>query len=282
MELDPKKLMFVPIAILAFSAFVILSNKASTGEYIVKDVDLKGGTLITLDTQSPVDARAIEDSLSEKYGSAFVSGLRTSTGYGAKIEIDQSVDAEAVVEDVKSMGVDVTNFSIESIKPALGALFFDQMVKILLVAFGLMSAVIFMIYRNAVSSFGIIFSTGANMVSAIAIANFLGIPMSFAGFAGLLMLIAFTTDTNIVLTTKVLGTGTEDFKKRYRKALITGLTMSLTITAAMLIVPFFTTSKLLINIANILVIGFLVDLIYTWIFNAGLLKMWHERRYKSA
>jgi preprotein translocase subunit SecF len=282
MEFDLKKLTFVPLVVLAFSLFILFDNKMTTGDFIIKDVDLKGGTLITIETDSPVDTVSLEHLLSDKYGSVFVKGLRTSTGYGANIEVDASVNSTSVIEDVRLSGINADNFSIESIQPALGRLFFDQMTRLLIIAFGIMSLVIFIIYRNVVSSFGMIFATGANIISAIAIANFLGISMSFAGFAGLLMLIGYTVDTNIVLTTKVLGGGTDNFNSRYKRALKTGLTMSLTITVAMLLVPLFTTSKLLVNIANILVIGFLIDLLYTWLFNAGLLKMWYQRRYKSA
>ncbi len=39
-------------------------------------------------------------------------------------------------------------------------------------------------------------------------------------------------------------------------------------------------SKLLINIAEVLVIGFLSDLVYTWILNAGLLEMHFNRKMR--
>lgn len=281
MEFDLKKLIFVPLVILAFSLFVLFDNKLATGEFVIKDVDLKGGTQITIETETQIDTQLVEDTLEKKYGSVFVSGLRTATGFGATVEVPEDRNVTAVIEDISALGIDADEFTVETIKPALGELFFNQMTTILIVAFILMSAIIFVIYRNIISSAGIIFATGANIISAIAIANFLGIQMSFAGLAGVLMLIAYTVDTNIVLTTKVLNAGPNEFKHRYRSALITGLTISMTITVAMLLVPLFTTSKLLVNIANILVIGFLADLAYTWLFNAGILKMWHERRFKS-
>jgi preprotein translocase subunit SecF len=280
LKFDLKKAAFIPIVVLAISLAMMFNNWLTTGEFITKDVDLKGGTLISIETSTPVDTHAVENKLIEKYGAAIVSGLRTTSGYGANIEVDKEVNSTAVLNDLKEMGIVVDDFTAESIEPALGRLFFDQMRTILIVAFVFMSFVIFLIYRNFVTSFGMIFATGANMISAIAIANFLGMSMSFASFAGLLMLVGYTIDTNIVLTSKVLGHGTDDFNSRYKRALRTGLTMSATITVAMLLVPLFTNSKLLVNIANILVIGFLIDLLYTWLFNAGLLKIWHERRLK--
>ena len=60
---------------------------------------------------------------------------------------------------------------------------------------------------------------------------------------------------------------------------MTALTLIATITATMFIVLFVSTSKLLVNIAEVLVIGFLSDLVFTWILNAGLLEIYFKRKY---
>ncbi len=92
------------------------------------------------------------------------------------------------------------------------------------------------------------------------------------------MLIAYTVDTNIVLTTRVLKSDKKTYESEYRGALITGGMLIGAITLTMFITLILSTSKLLTNIASILVIGFLNDLVYTWILNAGILEMYVERR----
>lgn len=282
MEIKLKKLILIPIVLFVFSASILVYNFVKTGDFVLLDIDLKGGTLVTIESRDQVDARGLEKVLEEKYGSAFLSSLRTSVGYGISIEVPVEANVSEVVNDAKLYGVDVVAFSAETIGPSLGNLFLQQITYILVVAFVLMSVVIFIIYRNLVSSFGIIFAILSNIVTTLAITSLLGIKISLAGFAGLLMLIAYTVDTNIVLTSKVMkhATTLEDFRSKYRKAFKTGVTLIATITITMFIVILLSSSKLLVNIAEILVVGFLSDLLYTWIFNAAVLEMWLGRRQK--
>ncbi len=284
MEIKTKNLIFIPIALFLFSSSVLVWNYISTGDFVARDVDLKGGTLVTIESDKQIDVVNLEKLLAEKYGSVYISGLRTSTGYGAGIEVSAETDSNELINYVKASGINVTGFSIETIGPSLGNMFLQQMTYILVIAFVLMSIIIFIIYRNLVSSFGIVFAILANIVTTLAITSLIGIRISLAGFAGLLMLIAYTVDTNIVLTSKVTAHGTtmEEFKSRYKKAFTTGITLIATITITMFIVIMMSSSKLLVNIADILVIGFLSDLLYTWIFNAGILEIWLGRRLKSA
>lgn len=270
--------MLIPVIIFVFSVAVLLYNFATFGEFVHRDIDLKGGTLITIETSEPVDTHLLETELTKAYGSVFVSGIRTSSGYGANIEVSAEADSEKIVDDIRALNIDVDSFSIETIGPALGELFLQQVVYFLITAFALMSIVIFIVYRKLITSFGIVFAALANILTTLAVTSLLGIKISFAGFAGLLMLIAYTVDTNIVLTTKVVRSTRDEFKTKYRRALITGLMLTATILITMLIVMFASSSKLLVNIAQVLVVGFVSDLPFTWIMNARLLEIYIGRR----
>lgn len=275
------KLVLLPILIFLLSLAILLSNFIRTGDFILRDIDLKGGTLINIETPTQFDTSTIEQTLAAKYGSAFVSNVQSVRGYGIEIQVDKDVGVNGVISDLKNLGVAVNSFSSESIGSFLGNLFFEQVVSILSIGFVLMSIVIFIIYRNLITSFGIVFASLANILTALAVTSLLGIKISFAGFAALLMLIAYTVDTNIVLTNQVLKTTPENFRKQYRRALSTGLTLISTITLTMLVVLLLSPSKLLVNVSQILVIGFIFDLPYTWILNSSLLEWWVSRRYRA-
>ncbi|MEM5802297.1 MAG: hypothetical protein QXQ18_02855 [Candidatus Aenigmatarchaeota archaeon] len=275
-----KSLMPLSISILLISIVVLIYNYFQTGDFFLKDIDLKGGTSITIETNNPINSKELELKINEKFGSAIIASLKTSTGYGAKIEVEKNVNSDEVISTVKSLGINVISFSVESIGSSLGEIFFQQLVYVLIVAFVLMSIVIFLIYRNPISSFGIVFAVLGNTLTTLAFTSLLGIKISFAGLAGLLMLIGYTVDTNIVLTNKVVRTTPEVFSSQYKKAFVTGVTLIATITLTMLAVFFLSTSKLLTNISSILIIGFLTDLPYTWIFNAAVLEWWIKRKYK--
>lgn len=273
------KLIVLPVGVFLASLIILLYNFSTTGEFVLRDIDLKGGTLITLETSSPVDTASLEKFLDESHGSVFVSGVRSATGNGIKVEADQNADVNQIVNDIEGFGVTVNSFSAETLGSFLGNLFFQQVVYIIAIGFILMSIVIFLIYRNPVTSFGIVFAILANIIVTLAITTLLGIKISFAGFAGILMLIAYTVDTNIVLTHNALKSTPENLQASLKKAFSTGITLTATITATMVVVYLLSTSKLLVNISQILVIGFITDLMFTWIFNSAILEWWINRRY---
>ncbi|MBI4894379.1 MAG: hypothetical protein HY833_01435 [Candidatus Aenigmarchaeota archaeon] len=278
MELKPSKLMFIPVLLFAASVGVLLMTYVDTGEFVLKDVDLKGGTLVTISTEDPIDIKLLEKEVDKEFGSGIVSGLKTPSGYGATIQVEHTISLAQVMNLVRSLNIEPIDYSEQTIGPVLGNLFFEQVRNSLIIAFVMMSVVIFIIYRNPVSSLGIVLASLGNILATLAFANVFGIELSFASFAGMLMLIAFTVDTNIVLTSKVVAYGSDTFMVRYKKAFVTGATLTATITATMVIVLFLSSSKLLLNIAEILVIGFITDLVYTWILNAGMLEMYFDRK----
>lgn len=276
------KTILIPIAIFLLSIAVLVNNFLRTGDFILRDLDLKGGTLIIIDTPTPsTDTPGIEKLLTDKYGSVFVSNTKTAAGYGIEIQVEKDVDVNSAIKDLKNFGIVINSFTSESIGSFLGNLFFEQVVIILAVGFALMSIVIFLIYKTPITSFGIVFASLANILTTLALTSLLGIKISFAGFAALLMLIAYTVDTNIVLTNKVLRVVPESFRTQYKKALSTGLTLIATITLTMIVVSILSPSKLLVNVSQILVVGFIFDLPYTWIFNSAMLEWWVNRGHKA-
>jgi preprotein translocase subunit SecF len=58
----------------------------------------------------------------------------------------------------------------------------------------------------------------------------------------------------------------------------TGLTMTGTTMAASLIALFFTQSDVIREIMTIIVIGLVADVFFTWIQNAGILRLWLEKK----
>lgn len=278
MQLQIRTLLPIPVVIFLFSAGILFYNFYTSGEFVHRDIDLKGGTLVTIETGKPVNTHLLETEIAKSYGSVFVSGIRTSSGYGARIEVASDTDSTKLLNDVRALGIEISSFSVESVGSALGEQFLTQVVYFLVAAFVLMSVVVFIVYRKLITSFGIVFASLSNIITTLAITSLLGIKISFAGFAGLLMLIAYTVDTNIVLTTKVVRSTTGEFKVKYRRALITGLTLIATISLTMLVVLLFSSSKLLVNVAEILLVGFVSDLPFTWILNAGMLEMYIRRR----
>jgi preprotein translocase subunit SecF len=118
----------------------------------------------------------------------------------------------------------------------------------------------------------------------MAMMNLFGIQLTFGTLAALLMLIGYSVDTDILLTTKVLGER-KYIEKKIASCRKTGLTMTgaaIVAFAVLYLVATFagvigmTAIPVLSGIAIVMLFGLLADLINTWFFNAGLLKWYME------
>ena len=100
-----------------------------------------------------------------------------------------------------------------------------------------------------------------------------GTVVTTAGFA-LLMLIGYSVDTDILLSTRVLKNSAGTIYDRIMSTLGTGLTMTGATFAAAFISYLFTQSEVIREIMFIICIGLIADIYNTWIQNAGILR-WH-------
>ena len=108
--------------------------------------------------------------------------------------------------------------------------------------------------------------------------NLLGIPLSLPALAALLMLIAYSVDTDILLTTRILREKQITIFERVKSAARTGLTMQITTLIALTVMVLFSTSRILDTIALILIIGVLFDILNTWLQNVGILRWYAEKK----
>ena len=102
-----------------------------------------------------------------------------------------------------------------------------------------------------------------------------------AGIAAFLMLIGYSVDTDILLSMRVLKMKEGSVMDRVYSAMKTGLTMNITTLAAVAVTLSFILSLDIKQVMIIILIGLLVDIVNTWIQNAGLLR-WHlEKKHKK-
>jgi len=150
----------------------------------------------------------------------------------------------------------------------------------LIASFTGMTIVVFVSFRTFVPSGAVILSAFADIVMTAATMNILGITLSLGTTAALLMLIGYSVDSDILLTTRVLkrkGKIEEKFSGAFR----TGIVMTTTTMAAvgaMWVVSSFGSIQIIAEIASVLFIGLIFDIFNTWLTNAGLLKWYVEKR----
>jgi len=271
-----KLLMVIPavmlLASLGYIAFLL------TGPGLNLDVDLKGGTQLSIDSAQPMDTANIEKLLADY--SPTVRSARGLTTYTTIIDASAEANVTDMISRLKTGGYSFDSYSSQTVGPALGASFFTQAQMALVLAFLFMAITVFIIFRLPAPSVYVILSAFADIVEALAVSQLLGIKLSLATFTALLLLIGYSVDTDILLTTRVLKNEGE-INDKIRRAMKTGLTMLMTTAAALIALFVMSASSVMTQIASVLLIGLIFDVINTWITNAGLLRWYLEGKNKA-
>jgi len=281
-----KLLLLIPLIILIFCIIYMGVFYSQNNDFIYKDISLTGGTSITInDKINSLDLKqALADKL-EDINTREIYDLGTREQIATIIETKTEGCSESEIQQIKTiienyLGyelIDGENASFECTGSTLSESFYQQLLIAILFAFAFMAIVVFIIFRNFIPS---IVSAFADILMTLVLVNLLGIPVSSAGIVAFLMLIGYSVDTDILLTTKVLKREGH-LNERIFRAFKTGITMTLTsllaITFALIIVSSF--SNILTQIFMILAIGLGFDLFNTWITNVSILK-WYDKRKK--
>lgn len=226
----------------------------------------------------------MENSLKEQFpdiSTRKISDIRT--GKVNAVIVDSSASPEELKSAIeKSLGyeLDESNSSVEFTGPTLSKGFYKQLVTALIISFILMSIVIFFMFRSFIPSIAVIFAAFADIVMPLALVNWLGIKISAAGIAAFLMLVGYSVDTDILLTTRVVKHREGRINSRIYRAFKTGILMTFTALAAVL-PAFFFFSELpdsFRQIFLILALGLFADIINTWMTNTGIIKWYSERK----
>lgn len=276
-----KKLVVIPIAIIILSLAIVLNNYIQTGDVVDKDVTLKGGVTATVYTKLSIED--LEATLSSKFGTEIL--VRKLAEFGTEEQIGVIVEAS----DVKSaelkpvleetLGIELTedNYSVEETGGSLGEAFYRQMLTAILISFILMSIVVFIAFRSVIPSLAVVLSAFADMLAAVAFINLTSIKLSTSGIAAILLLIGYSIDTDVLLTTKVLKRREGTIMERVFSSMATGLTMTFTTIAALTVGYFVSDSYLIKQMFVILLAGLFVDIVMTYMLNTRIL-IWYTAK----
>jgi len=275
-----KLLLLIPAIILILSLIQLGYSYSQNGDFIEKDITLTGGTSITILIQdSEISINQLSNFLSNNIGDFSIRELSDFRSGQQKAVIVETVlgpnEIRPFVEEYLGYELTTENSSIESTGSSLGESFYNQLRIAILISFILMAIIVFFIFRTFVPSAAVVISAFADIIMTLAFVNVLGIKVSSAGITAILMLIGYSVDSDIMLTTRLLKRHGETNKNLFG-AFKTGITMTLTsivaLTVALVITQSF--SEVLQQIFTILLIGLGFDIMNTWITNVSILK-WH-------
>lgn len=279
-----KVLMILPFLLVILAIAQIGVQYATTGDFVHRGVTLKGGSTITITTDISQSPAEFELFLQSKFPTEDVT-VRTITSAG--IVVGLAVDSDLQDKDTidgltgaikEKTGISSSDYSVEIVGSSLGNNFFKQTIIALLVSFLLMGIVVMLYFRIMIPSLAVILCAFSDIVCTIAVFNLTGMKLSTAGVAAILMLIGYSVDTDVLLTTRSLRRHEGVLMDRIYSSINTGLTMTFTTLIVITIALFFVQSDVVKQIMYILLIGLVIDMIMTWVQNVGLLRWYLEKK----
>jgi preprotein translocase subunit SecF len=267
-----KPLILIPVVITLIALAVLLTGGLQQG------IDLKGGSIAVVQLEKPISNDQLKTIVENATGNSEVS-VTTSSGNTATIEI--AGGATDVIALTNGLNGTASIQSYRAVGPSLSKQSLTQVYYALAFAFLFMSITVFIIFRNLVPSLAVIFAALSDIIIAVGGMSLLGIPLSLASVGALLMLIGYSVDTDILLTTRVLKRREGTLNERAVDAMKTGFTMAAAAIGSMvalyLVVRFFMPyAQVLDQIASVLIIGLVADVLATWLMNLGILRWYME------
>lgn len=277
---DFKKMLILPVILLLLSLSILAYTTYKTGAPLELGLEFKGGTAVFFDSAKPLDQleqeyKMFPDVQVREYG----GGERKIMQFGPMSESSK----DELITKTKS---EFTNVEINNMGEAFSKTLQGQAVKAIIISFLFMGVVIFIIFRTFVPSIAVLISAFADIAFAAAMMDVFGIVLSLGTVAALLMLIGYSVDTDILLTTRLLKRKGE-LSDKIKDAMKTGLTMTTTTLAALIalfvvssgsyLVSTFTRIDIIRDISVVLIFGLVADIINTWMTNVGILKWYMEK-----
>jgi len=277
-KLGWRKMLMIPLALAIVSSFLILfvgfplSLEFSSGTLISyrglenKPDPLSVERLLRGIIPGEVKAEIITDPSTGKFG----LDIQTTAVLGENEE-------NQVIATLSSLGL--KNPSITPLEPALGRTYRRQAVEAILIASIAIGLCMLFVYKRKIVLLTVP-CVLADLLAALGGMCLTKTPLSLASLAGLLLLLGYGVDTNILLTTYALKRFEGEPEERISSAMKTGFTITLTTLFTMLSVNVFVSNPSLDELSTVLVFGLAADLLNTWFLNAAIL-LWHLSKRKT-
>ncbi|WMW22055.1 protein translocase subunit SecF [Methanolobus mangrovi] len=273
---NDRQLAAIPLTIFVISLLILALTFASSGSPVKLGMEFKGGTMVSVATEESIQ------SIGQKYSDYPITDVRQA---GSRVIMQFGPMSSELQQELVSDIIDsYDNVEINQIGPVYGEALQQQAVKAVIISFIGMAIVVFLIFRTFVPSIAVVLSALSDIIIAAAFMNIVGIELSLGTVAALLMLIGYSVDSDILLTTRVLkrrGTPQENITN----AMHTGVTMTTTTLAALVVMYLVSTYSyllssslsqitLLSDISIVLIFGLAADMMNTWMLNTSILR-WH-------
>ncbi|MGA2935286.1 MAG: protein translocase subunit SecF [Methanomicrobiales archaeon] len=268
------RMVAIPMVLFLLSLIVVGMTFASTGLPVRPGIDFTGGTSVTIATN---DSEATLQAYFAGFPLEPITRDVTSKLYLLKFTKMSAGENQQLIDKINARYPDA---SVDYIDETFGQTLQGQAIIALIFSFIGMAVVVFIAFRTFIPSIAVVTCAFIDMVGTAAGMNVLGIPLTLPTTAALLMLIGYSVDSDILLTMRVLKRQGK-LEDKLAGAFRTGIIMTSTALAAVLslwIVSTLGQIEVIRDIAAVLFVGLVLDIINTWITNATILKWYAERK----
>ncbi|MBE0516670.1 MAG: protein translocase subunit SecF [Methanophagales archaeon] len=280
-----KKLVAVPLIILFLSLAMLTYTQLSIDSPVRLGMDFKGGIIVTIITDET------NEELTARFAAYPIAPIR-DTGSANERSIEFGPMSEPQKDDLITLLKEAYgSYELRDISPLFGEELQRQAVRAVIIAFTLMAIVVFAAFRTVIPALAVIFAAFSDIVIAVACMDAIGMELSLATVAALLMLIGYSVDSDILLTTNLLRKK-GDVNEKVRNAMKTGVMMTSTSIVAVFAIFIVSSSlhvfsshfapiPILRDISLVLLFGLMADLMNTWLLNAGILRWYVEKKERK-
>ena len=279
------------IVITSISIFLILMlgmfiKYSTTGVLLKRDISLKGGVVITIPFDNPKNFDVVFNEFKREFPNKDFN-LRILGAGSKSLAVESSDLSEKEILGVLSRFdyfkkyINNEEYTTVTVGAVFGESFFKETLRAIIFSFILMSIIVLLYFRNFIPSLFVAWNAFSDIIETLAVLSIFNIKLSTASIAALLMLIGYSVDTNILLTSRVLKSRPGEVVGNILNSLRTGVAMSLTTIITTTLAFFLSQSLVIKQIMLIITIGLLFDTFNTWFFNAGLLRWYLELKHKK-
>jgi preprotein translocase subunit SecF len=179
--------------------------------------------------------------------------------------------------------VPFTTYSYQQLTPTLGSFFLGQLEYVIIIAFIIISIVVFFIFRSVAPAFAVVFGAANDMIVAIGAMGLFGIPLGVASIGGLLMLIGYAIDTDLLNAVRILKRHEGAPEDRAFASMKTGLTMTVAAIVSfgvLFAVSLYAYVPTYYEISGVVLFGLIGDIFTTWLGNASIVLFYKKRKDK--
>lgn len=282
-----KKMVFIPIILVIFFLSFIGYYYNVHGELLNEGISLTGGTNILINTNQSISPTTLASNLGTKLGQPVTVSVvkapfsNTITGYS--ITVGKNVNTtllQQYISKITKIPINSKDSSVTFVSATLAQSSLYSSAILLLIAFILVAAVSLFYFRSLWQAFSNVISIISDIINIVGVLDIIGFSFSTASIAGILMIMGYSADRNIILATNILKREEASMRYRLSKTIKTSLTMDAAALVTFLILFLGTTNSTLHEIAIILIVGVIFDDFTVWILNGST--QLYGLKYKEA